>query len=124
MRFAVVLPWWGYTLAFAAVLLLAWLTYARLTLALTVGQRLLLTALRAVTLLLIAAVLLRPVIFVQAAGASDSVVAILVDVSRSMRIVDAGTSGAASTRIARAAAIVRDLQQQLGSHFRVELATF
>ena len=70
------------------------------------------------------AVLLRPVIFVQAAGASDSVVAILVDVSRSMRIADAGTSSAVSTRIERAAAIVRDLQQQLGSSFRVELVTF
>ena len=124
MRFAVALPWWGYMLVFAAVLLLAWLTYARLRLTLTVGQRALLTTLRALTLVLIVAVLLRPVIFVQAAGASDSVVAILVDVSRSMRIADAGTSSVASTRITRAAAIVRDLQQQLGSSFRVELVTF
>jgi uncharacterized membrane protein len=124
MRFAVALPWWGYVLAFAAVLLLAWLTYARLTLSLTARQRAVLTGLRAVTLLLIVAVLLRPVIFVPATGVSDSVVAILVDVSRSMRIADAGTSSATSTRIERAAAIVRDLQQQLGSSFRVELVTF
>src|SRR5688500_5630827 len=124
MRFAVLLPWWGYVLAFAAVFLLAWLTYARLTLSLTVRQRALLTGLRAVTLLLIVAVLLRPVIFVQATEASDSVVAILVDVSRSMRIADAGTSAGTSTRIAHAAVIVRNLQQQLGSSFRVELITF
>src|SRR5918994_1763776 len=47
MRFAVALPWWGYVLAFAAALFLAWLTYARLALPLSRGRRAVLIALRA-----------------------------------------------------------------------------
>jgi uncharacterized membrane protein len=126
MRFAVALPWWGYVLAFAAALLLAWLTYARLAIGLNMRQRALLTGLRAVTLVLLVAFLLRPVVFVQAHGVSGSLVPILVDVSRSMRIADAGgTAGADQvSRIDRAATVVRDLQQQLGSSFQTELVTF
>ena len=39
MRFAVVLPWWGYVLAFGAALMLGWLAYARVPIRLTRGQR-------------------------------------------------------------------------------------
>jgi uncharacterized membrane protein len=126
MRFAVPLPWWGYLLAFAAALFVAWISYARFPLSLTRPQRTLLMALRAVTLVLLVAFLLRPVIFVQAQGISDSLVPILIDVSRSMRIADAGNSAdaASSTRIERAAAIVRQLQQQFGASFKTELVTF
>ena len=35
MRFAVVLPWWGYALAFGAALVLGWLAYARVPVKLT-----------------------------------------------------------------------------------------
>jgi uncharacterized membrane protein len=126
MRFAVALPWWGYALAFAAALALAWFTYARLALSISRRERALLTTLRAITLVLIVAFLLRPVIFVQAEGVSSSFVPILVDVSRSMRIADAtGATGTSpATRIEHAAAIARDLQQQLGSTFQTELVTF
>lgn len=123
MRFAVALPWWGYVIAFAGAIVLAWLTYARVAVNLSFKDRALLTTLRALTLLLLVAFLLRPVVFVQAQGVSDSLVAILVDVSRSMRIADAG-GGQPSTRIARAAAVVGDLQQQLGTSFRSEVVTF
>lgn len=124
MRFAVALPWWGYVLAFSAALVLAWLTYARLTLALSRGRRALLTALRAATLLLLVAFLLRPVVYVEAQGVSSGLIAILVDVSRSMRIADAGSAGHASPRIEQAASVVRDLQQHLGDGFQSELVTF
>jgi uncharacterized membrane protein len=125
MRFAVALPWWGYVLAFAAAVVLAWISYARSPLSLTRRQRAVLMALRAVTLLLLVAFLLRPVIFVQAQGISDSLVPILIDVSRSMRIADGGgTAGASSTRIERAAGLVKELQQQFGSSFRTEIVTF
>src|SRR5918995_5508838 len=124
MRFAVALPWWGYLLAFAAALFLAWFTYARLALPLSRRRRAVLIALRATTLVLLVAFLLRPVIYVPAEGSSSGLVAILVDVSRSMRIADAGSAAQSATRIERAAALVRDLQQQLGQGFQTEIVTF
>src|SRR5574341_1359325 len=124
MRFAVALPRWGYVIVFAAAVLLAWVSYARLALTLNRRQRALLTALRALTLVLLVAFLLRPVLFVEAQTGSDSLVPILVDVSRSMRIADAGADAAAnSTRIERAAAVVKDFQQLAGSSVRTELVT-
>jgi uncharacterized membrane protein len=119
VRFAVALPLWGYVAAFAVALGCAWLAYARAPVQLTRGQRLLLTGLRAATLVLIVFFLLRPVTFVQGAGARDSMVAILVDVSRSMRLSDMGTP-----RIERAREVVRDLQTRIGADFRTELLTF
>ncbi len=122
MRFAVALPWWGYALAFAAAVFFGWLAYARIAVSLARGQRAILVTLRAVTLVLLVAFLLRPVIFVPAEGMSDGLVPILVDVSRSMRIADAGGQG--TSRLARAAAAVKELQQQLAPGFRTELVTF
>ncbi len=119
VEFAVALPWWGYVLAFAAALALAWLAYARVAVPLSRSQRAILTALRAATLLLIVIFLLRPVQFVQADGARDSVVAVLVDVSRSMRLVDGDEA-----RIDRAREIAGELQAQLRAHFQTELLSF
>jgi hypothetical protein len=62
MRFAVVLPWWGYAAAFGAALLLGWLAYARVPVKLTPGRRLGLSALRALTLILLILILLRPIV--------------------------------------------------------------
>jgi uncharacterized membrane protein len=119
MRFAVALPWWGYALAFAAALVLAWLAYARVAVALTPRQRSVLTALRAATLLLIVIFLLRPVRLVEAEGQRDSVVAVLVDVSRSMRLQDTDRP-----RIEHAREIARALVEQLGARFQTELLSF
>ncbi|MBA3270816.1 MAG: VWA domain-containing protein [Acidobacteria bacterium] len=119
MQFAVALPWWGYVLACAIALACAWWTYARLVVPLTGLQRSTLTALRAVTLLLLVLFLLRPVQFVQAVGARDSIVAILVDGSRSMRLADAG-----GPRLERARAVAKELQPAIGADFRTELLTF
>ena len=119
MRFAVALPTWGYVLAFIAALGFAWLAYARVAVRLTPAQRAALTALRALTLLLIVIFLLRPVVFVEATGARDSLVAILVDVSRSMRLADDGTP-----RIDQARDTAVSLQKQIAGDFRTELLSF
>ena len=60
MRFAVVWPWWGYALACAAAVLLGWLAYARVPIRLQPGSRIGLSALRALTLILLIAIPLRP----------------------------------------------------------------
>ena len=121
MRFAVILPWWGYLLAFISAIALAWLAYARVAVRLKPGTRATLTALRALTLVLLIAILLRPVVTVPPAAAKNSVLPVLVDVSRSMRLTDA-EDGAA--RIDRAKAIVRDVQARLSSDYRIELLSF
>src|SRR5689334_7151704 len=120
MRFAVVLPWWGYLLAFGAALAFGWLTYARVPIRLTTGQRTGLSVLRAATLSLLILILLRPVVMVPPAAANNSLLPILVDVSRSMRLKD----GDGPPRIERAQQVVRDLQGQLGQQYRIELLTF
>jgi uncharacterized membrane protein len=119
MRFAVALPWWGYVLAVAAALLFAWLAYRRVAVPLSRARRALLTTLRAITLLLLVLFVLRPVRVVPAEGARDSVLAILVDTSRSMRLVDVD-----GPRIDRARTIAGQLQATLASQFQVELLGF
>jgi uncharacterized membrane protein len=121
VRFAVSLPWWGYLLLFASAILLAWLAYARVPVRLTRPARATLTTLRALTLILLIAILLRPVVMVPPEAANNSVLPILVDVSRSMRLTDA-EDGAA--RIDRARAIVRDLQSRLAAEYRIEVLSF
>ena len=120
MQFAVLLPWWGYALAFAGALGLAWLAYTRIPTPLSSGTRALLVGLRALTLLLLVAILLRPVRVVPPSAANNSLLPILVDVSRSMRLTD----GEGPSRIERAQAIVRDLQARLSTEYRLELLTF
>jgi uncharacterized membrane protein len=120
VTFAVALPWWGYVLAFGSALVLAWLAYARVPVALTTGARATLTLLRAATLILLIAILLRPVVMVPPAAARNSPLPVLVDVSRSMSLTDGG----GVTRLERAQAVVRDLQTRLASEYRIELLTF
>jgi uncharacterized membrane protein len=120
MRFSVVLPWWGYALAFGAALILGWLAYARVPVKLTPGRRIGLSALRALTLILLIVILLRPVVMVPPASASNSLLPILVDVSRSMRLKDPD----GPSRLERAQAMVKELQAQLGREYRIEILTF
>jgi len=120
MSFAVVLPLWGYALVFGSALVLAWLAYARVPITLPGGTRVMLTALRALTLVLLIAILLRPVVLVPPAAANNSLVPVLVDISRSMRLTDDG----GVSRLERARAIVRDLQDRLSSEYKIELLTF
>ena len=120
MRFAVSLPWWGYLLAVTSALALGWLAYARVPVPIGRRAQLGLSALRALTLLVLIAVLLRPVIVVPPAVSDKTLLPILVDVSRSMRLSD----GEGPTRMMQAQALARDLQNRLGSSFRLELLTF
>lgn len=120
MRFAVALPWWGYALAFGLAGLLAWAAYARAAVGLTLSQRVRLVGLRAATLFLIVAALLRPVAVVPAPEVSSRVVPLLVDVSRSMGIADAD----GPARIERARDLVREIERGLGPAYRVEVLTF
>jgi uncharacterized membrane protein len=120
MRFAVVLPWWGYALAFGSALVLGWLAYARVPVPLTRQARVGFSALRSATLILLIVILLRPVVMVPPAAAKNSRLPILVDVSRSMRLEDIE----GSSRIGRAQGIVRELQAQLGAEYRLEILSF
>ena len=120
MTFAVVLPWWAYALAIAAAVALGWLAYARVPIALRRGQRVGLSALRAVTLIVLIVILLRPVVMVPPQAANNSRLPVLIDVSRSMRLHD----GEDTARLDRAKAVVRELQARLSQEYRVETLTF
>ena len=120
MRFAVALPWWGYALAFGLAGLLAWAAYARASVRLTPAQRTGLTLLRATTLCLLVAALLRPVAVVPSDVVATRVVPLLIDTSRSMRLED--DNGTA--RIDQARALGRQIVELLGPSYRVEWLTF
>jgi len=120
VTFAVVLPWWAYALAIAAAVALGWLAYARVPIALRRGQRVGLSALRAVTLIVLIVILLRPVVMVPPQAANNSRLPVLIDVSRSMRLHD----GEDTARLDRAKAVVRELQARLSQEYRVETLTF
>lgn len=118
MRFAVALPWWGYMLVAAGAVALAVFTYAgaRVPARLRLG----LTALRALTLLLLVAAILRPVRVVPASAARPRVVPVLVDVSRSMRVAD----GEGPARMQQARSAAADLVAALDPSFRTEVWAF
>jgi uncharacterized membrane protein len=120
MRLAFPLPWWGYVLACAGVAVLAWLAYWRMPAALAVRTRVALSGLRALTLAAVVLILLRPVVDVPPSGAAHALVPILIDVSRSMQLADAG----GPPRIERAQAIARELRARLEREYRVEVLGF
>lgn len=98
------------------VLAAAFYAYHRTIPAVRGGARTLLTALRALALVLLLAAILEPVAVFTNQERSRPVVAVLVDASRSMQIADAGgggsgasgDGGAAVTRAAAARAVLRD----------------
>ncbi len=117
--FANPLPWWGVGLGLAACAAVAWLAYARLPLAPI--RRNLLVTLRCLTLVLLVLCLMRPV-RTSDEGTRDMVVPVLVDVSRSMSLADAGDG---TTRIERAREMLtRDLLPALKPHFQVDVLSF
>ena len=118
MRFAVALPWWGYTLVSAGAIGLAVFTYAAARV--PTRARAGLMVLRALTLLLLVAAVLRPVRVLPASAARNRVVPILVDVSRSMRVADA----AGPARMQRARSAAGELVAALERSFRTEVWAF
>jgi uncharacterized membrane protein len=119
VSFAVALPWWGLVLGAATLALLAWRTYASAPFGR--GRRLVLAGLRAATLLLLAAFLLRPVA-IERRSPRDLLVPVLVDTSRSMALADA--SGG-RPRVEHAVRLAADrIAPALGARFAVELLGF
>lgn len=118
ITFANPLPWWALSLIVGAIGALAWHAYRRFSA--WPRRRLVLSALRFVTLLLLVLVLMRPVTRSHEAGGRETVVPVLVDTSRSMAIQDAG-----GTRIERAQALLNDeLLPAVSAGFRVEVLAF
>ena len=119
MSFANPLPWWALLAVVAAAALLSWLAYR--TARIPFRRRAVLSTLRFVTLLVLVLLLMRPVAPSGDGGASGAVVPILVDVSRSMGIEDAG----GMRRIDRARDIVATgLLPSLSGQFRTEVLAF
>jgi uncharacterized membrane protein len=118
MHFAYPISWLLIALLAAGVAALAYLEYRRPLSPLTVPQRGLLVALRALALAAIVLFLLRPIVLLPPSNARDAAVPILVDVSRSMRLKDAD----GQARLARATTIVRtQLQPALSRQFTPEI---
>ena len=119
VSFANPLPWWALSLLVAAAAALAWFAYRSLSAWPT--RRSVLSTLRFVTLLLLVVVLMRPVTHSTATDASDVVVPVLVDTSRSMAIDDAD----GDRRIDRARSLVeRRVLPALAGQFTVEVLAF
>jgi uncharacterized membrane protein len=119
VTFANPLPWWALCLVVAAAAGVAWQAYRGFP----AGNpaRYVLTGLRFLTLLLIVIVLMRPVVRGTAADARDAVVAVLVDVSRSMAIED--QPGARRIDTARRV-LTEGLLPSLQNKVQVELLAF
>jgi hypothetical protein len=120
VQFAVALPPWALALIALGIVGLALLAYRGAT-GITRAQRTLLVGLRGAALALVVVCLLRPMVLEPPADRQDGVVAVLVDVSRSMGIADAD----GITRLERAGALMtRQLIPALSSRFRVESFVF
>jgi hypothetical protein len=121
MHFASPLPWWLVVLVAAGILSLAIAAYRRPLAPLARWQQAGLASLRALLLALLVAMLARPSILTAPRDPRDSVVPVLVDVSRSMRIPDAD----GRPRIEQAAAILKEqLLPELSTRFQPELYVF
>ena len=121
MQFAIALPWWVLLFVAAAVTGVAWGCYAGVIVPLPPRRRGVLSALRALTLLLLVTCLLRPVRVVPPDASIDAVVPILVDTSRSMSLADMD----GRTRIDAARDLLRhQVRPALARRFVPELWTF
>ena len=119
MTFANPLPPWAIAAAVALAVLVAWAAYSRAPIARR--RRGALSTLRAVTLLVLVLLLMRPVRSGGPDDAADAVVPILVDVSRSMGIEDVRQA----RRIDRAREILTgSLLPALSSRFRTDVLAF
>jgi uncharacterized membrane protein len=119
VTFANPLPWWVLALVVLGAAAISWQTYRHM--AASRLRRGTLASLRFLTLLAIVLFLMRPVSHTIDIDSRDAVVPVLVDLSRSMAIQDAGEA----RRIDRARQILTDrLLPALGSRFRVEVLGF
>jgi uncharacterized membrane protein len=118
MTFGNLLPAWALAAAAVAAILVAWLAYRDLPIA--APRRRLLSALRLATLAWLVFCLMRPMVRGHDT-ATDAIVPILVDTSRSMALADAD----GERRIDRARALVeRDLLPAISPRFHAEVLRF
>ena len=108
MTFGHPLPPWAVVAVLAAAIMVSWLAYRRV--GLRAPRRAALSTLRLATLLWLVFCLMRPLARATAATATDAIVPILVDTSRSMGLADAD----GARRIDRARELLeRDLRPAL-----------
>jgi uncharacterized membrane protein len=118
MHFAYPLPWWLAIVLVAAIGGVTLAAYRRPLAPLTRSQRTVLAVCRALVLAAVVLFLFRPIVLVPPRGGGSTIVPVLVDVSRSMRLNDA----AGQTRLARAAGLLQTtLLPALSRDFTVEL---
>jgi uncharacterized membrane protein len=114
------LPWWLAVVLAASVGAAAVVQYRRPLAPLTPVQRGVLVSFRVLTLGVLVIFLFRPIAVLPASTSRDTVVPVLLDASRSMRIADADNQ----TRLARAVGLIRtDILPALDRKFRIELFT-
>jgi uncharacterized membrane protein len=121
MSFASPLPAWLALLVAIGIGGVAFFSYRRPLVPLTSFQRASLIGLRALALAAVAIFVCRPVLLLPATPSGDVVIPVLVDVSRSMRISDAG----GQSRINRAREVVqKSLATGLGGDVSIDLLAF
>ena len=122
MSLAVPVSWWLVLLLLAAATIVGYGAYAHTVVPLTARRRVLLGGLRTTALLLLVLFLLRPAT-TTSEPAPRGLLSVVLDNSRSMRIVDAG--GTPGRRIDRAIETLTDeLLPGLDDRFDVELSSF
>jgi uncharacterized membrane protein len=121
LNFASPLPWWLAAAVAAAIAAVAYVSYRRPLVPLSVPRRWALTILRGVTLAAIVVFICRPLILRPPSSSADVVVPILVDTSRSMRIADAG----GQPRLDRVKDLLaREVLPALSTRFKTEIYAF
>ena len=120
MRFASPFPWWLVVVLVAAAAVVAYRAYARPILPLAVRRRGALMGLRFASFLLLLLLLAQPV-RLEPGSATDAVVPVLLDQSRSMAVADVN----GRPRIEAAVELIRDrIIPAIGDEFQIELWGF
>ena len=120
MRFASPFPWWLTVVLAAAAAVTAYRAYARPILPLSVRRRGVLMGLRLAAFLVLLLLLAQPV-RLEPAAATDAVVPVLLDHSRSMAVADVD----GEPRLDAAVRLIRDrIGPALGNEFQVDLWGF
>jgi hypothetical protein len=119
MHFAYPLPWWLALVLAAAIGGVTVAAYRRPLAPLTRWQRAILAVCRALALTTVVLFLFRPIVLVRPRAGNGSIVPVLVDVSRSMRLNDAG----GQTRLARAVGLLQTTSGRRSRQFTPEIYT-
>ena len=120
MQFGYPLPWWAWLVVVAITGAAARGAYTGTLARLSAGRRAVLIGLRLLVLLLLVILIARPTRLVPSGALRNRLVRVLVDVSRSMALNDAG----GGRRIDRAAEALKGLMPQLSERFQTEVLVF